>query len=190
MVFFDQPSQTRQTDVALGIGLAMEGEFILFRNMRMPPAKPAWEGRVLPIPGFASLDSLIWDFSTTVETGSLSPDAFQQQDKFLAVLDADRVEAPLSVRCRLPGDAFEPLGMKETVRLSDFMAAQHMPRFQRDTWPLVCDAKGILWVPGYRIGERAKVTKDSTRWITIRICRPEESAEKYTQEKKPSPEEK
>ena len=47
-----------------------------------------------------------------------------------AYLDHDAVDLPLSVRCRQPGDRFQPLGMGHT-RVSDFMINEKIPQRAR-----------------------------------------------------------
>ncbi len=81
-----------------------------------------------------------------------------------ACLDFDLTGAELVVRSRRDGDRFQPLGMGESKKLQDFMVDARIPRFWRDRVPLVCAGGQIIWVVGWRIDHRVRVT-DSTRRV-------------------------
>ncbi len=88
-----------------------------------------------------------------------------------ADLDLDRAGTDLVVRGRRPGDRFQPLGMKELKKLQDFMVDSKIPRPWRDRVPLVCSPEHILWVVGWRIDERAKVTEATERVLHLEFER-------------------
>jgi tRNA(Ile)-lysidine synthase len=73
-------------------------------------------------------------------------------------LDADRVKLPLRVRNIRPGDRFRPLGLGGTKKVGDFLTDRKVPAVYRDEIPVVCDKEGILWLVGYEIADRVKVT--------------------------------
>lgn len=81
------------------------------------------------------------------------------QNGLVATLDLEKAGKRLTVRRRRPGDRFQPLGMSQTKKLQDFMVDARIPRFWRSRVPLVCSSEQILWVVGWRIDDRAKVTE-------------------------------
>jgi tRNA(Ile)-lysidine synthase len=81
---------------------------------------------------------------------------------FGACLDFDLTGAELVVRSRRDGDRFQPLGMGKSKKLQDFMVDARIPRAWRDRVPLVCTGERIIWVVGWRIDHRVRIT-DSTR---------------------------
>ena len=76
----------------------------------------------------------------------------------VAYMDGDVVGTALTVRPRRPGDRFRPLGLGGEKKLQDFMVDQRIPRPWRGRVPLVCSPQHILWVVGWRLDERARVT--------------------------------
>ncbi|MBT9162739.1 MAG: hypothetical protein DDT27_01301 [Dehalococcoidia bacterium] len=54
--------------------------------------------------------------------------------------------------------------MGESKKLQDFMMDARIPRAWRDRVPLVCAGEQIVWVVGWRINHRVRVT-DSTRRV-------------------------
>jgi tRNA(Ile)-lysidine synthase len=84
-------------------------------------------------------------------------------------IDLDQVVPPLRVRGPVSGDRFEPLGMGgATTPLNDFFRARKVPRSERPRTPLLCDARGIIWVAGHRIAERVKVSDRTLRTLGLR----------------------
>ncbi|MBQ1683884.1 MAG: tRNA lysidine(34) synthetase TilS [Clostridia bacterium] len=77
-----------------------------------------------------------------------------------AYLDADRIKGGVTARNLRIGDRFTPLGMQGTKLLSDYLTDRKVPRFERDM-PVLCDEQGVVWVAGYTVDERMRVTADS-----------------------------
>ena len=80
----------------------------------------------------------------------------------VALLDADKVIFPLTLRHWRHGDRFHPLGMKGSKLLSDFFVDQKFTEWQkRNVWLLVSADDEIIWVVGHRIDDRFKVTSET-----------------------------
>ncbi|MCL6535383.1 MAG: tRNA lysidine(34) synthetase TilS [Armatimonadetes bacterium] len=88
-----------------------------------------------------------------------------------AYLDADAVQGQLIVRNARRGDRFQPLGMPAPKKLSDIFVDRKVPRAERGRLPLLCDAAGILWAPGYTIAARARITPHTTRALHVALRR-------------------
>ena len=87
-----------------------------------------------------------------------------------AYFDAGEVSFPLNIRERKAGDRFIPFGMKSFMKLQDYMVNEKIPKYKRETIPLVTDAKGnILWVAGYRADDRFKVRPETERVLHLKI---------------------
>jgi len=128
----------------------------------------------VPVPGEVRLENG-WTLSTRlVERDQLPPDALADTDVWRALLDAEAVHLPLALRTRRRGDRFVPLGMTERVKLSDFLTAQKVPAAVRDTLPLLVDAHDrLLWVPGVRLSQEARVTESTQRVLVVELRPPE-----------------
>ncbi len=80
---------------------------------------------------------------------------------FTAYFDLDKTGDKLVVRSRQPGDRFQPLGMSQPKKLGEFMIDAKIPQAWRERIPLVCSPQHILWVVGWRIDDRVKVTEQT-----------------------------
>ncbi len=91
------------------------------------------------------------------------------KDPLVACLDFDRLEFPLLIRKWQQGDFFRPLGMKGYKKLSDFFIDEKIPLHKKeDAWLLCCGPK-IVWIMGYRIDDRFKVTRGTKQVLKIEI---------------------
>ena len=80
----------------------------------------------------------------------------------VALLDADKIRFPLTLRHWQHGDRFHPLGMKGSKLLSDFFVDLKFTEWQKRNAFLLTSADGtILWVVGHRIDDRYKVTSET-----------------------------
>lgn len=90
-----------------------------------------------------------------------------RDNSLVAHFDLSKVGKKLLVRGRQPGDKFQPSGMKEPKKLQDFMVDAKIPRSWRERVPLVCSPGQILWVVGWRIDDRAKVTEATKEVLRV-----------------------
>ncbi|MFH1038562.1 MAG: tRNA lysidine(34) synthetase TilS [PVC group bacterium] len=79
-------------------------------------------------------------------------------------LDRERVVPPLTVRSRLPGDRYSPLGMKGSRKIKEIMINARVPLSRRDLIPVIEDGEKIIWLAGYRPEEGCRV-RDETKTI-------------------------
>ncbi|RJQ32923.1 MAG: tRNA lysidine(34) synthetase TilS [Actinobacteria bacterium] len=87
----------------------------------------------------------------------------------VACLDKNKIKGPLFVRTRTNGDRFTPLGMNETKKLKDFFINQKVPQRKRDWVPIVEDQKGIVWIAGYQIDDRVKITNKTKEVLVLEL---------------------
>ncbi|MBI4300113.1 MAG: tRNA lysidine(34) synthetase TilS [Chloroflexi bacterium] len=128
-------------------------------------APPPLQGeRRLNVPGETLIPG--WRVSAEVHPPSLEA---QAEGPFEALLDFERADDELTVRARRPGDRFQPLGMAEPKKLQDFLVDARVPRDERDSIPLVCSPRGILWVVGHRISHVARLTPSTRNVLHLRF---------------------
>lgn len=94
-----------------------------------------------------------------------------RQPEHIALLDADRVVWPLTVRIWEEGDSFVPLGMSGHKKVSDFLIDEKVPLPDKETQLVVESSGEIVWLVGRRIDDRCKITDATTH--VLRIAREE-----------------
>ena len=87
--------------------------------------------------------------------------------RYEEMLDFDKLRPPITVRKRKAGDRFRPLGARGAQKVQDFMVDQKIPRKERARVPIAVDQRHPVWVLGYRIDDRAKVTSSTKRVLKL-----------------------
>jgi tRNA(Ile)-lysidine synthase len=154
----------RRIDLPSGLTFAIEYDrFLIGRDTTALCPFPVLNTAVkLEVPGETRLPG--WRVRTTV----MSPEAMTgDAGGFRAYLDLDRSGAGLVVRRRRPGDRFQPLGMSQPKKLNEFMIDARIPHHWRPRVPIVSSSEGILWVVGWRIDERVRITPATRQVLGI-----------------------
>jgi len=123
---------------------------------------PLKEEVVLVIPG----ETRIPGWKVRSEVMLSKPDSVSEGE-LVAFFDLDLTGNELTVRGRRDGDRFQPLGMEGSRKLQDFMVDAKIPRISRERVPLVCSRERIIWVVGWRMDHRTRVTEHTQRVLRL-----------------------
>lgn len=88
-------------------------------------------------------------------------------DPDIAYLDGDKIGQPLEIRRWRDGDSFQPLGMKGTKKISDYLIDNKISVMEKQNVLVVTSNDRIVWVVGMRIDERFKITPQTKRVVKI-----------------------
>jgi tRNA(Ile)-lysidine synthase len=89
--------------------------------------------------------------------------------RLIASLDLDLVTFPVTVRPWQPGDRFMPLGMKNMKKISDFLIDLKVPVSGKEKVLLLMSAGDVMWVMGYRIDDRFRITNRTSRILVMTL---------------------
>jgi tRNA(Ile)-lysidine synthase len=150
-----------------GLTVVREGERLRFTRR---PQDRAGEGEgmeiLVPGPGLYSLGDYLFHFQEMEEGADRlvpSPWSF--------ILDRDKVDFPLVIRYKRPGDSIylEKVGHK---KLQDLFVDAKVPRRERTGIPLLLDSRGrVLWIPGLRWDARFVAGRDARRPLLVTVRR-------------------
>jgi tRNA(Ile)-lysidine synthase len=109
-----------------------------------------------------------YNFRISRQAAEKSPVARNQQT---AVLDAEKLVYPLTIRSWNGGDFFYPLGMTGKKKLSDFYTSLKIPVNEKARIPVFENGNGeIAWIAGYRISDRYKVGPQTKKVVIFEIA--------------------
>lgn len=90
-----------------------------------------------------------------------------ETEKNLIYVDFAKLNFPLKLRKWKDGDSFQPFGMKGKKKLSKFFKDEKIALNEKEKiWLLLSDEK-IVWVIGYRMDDRFKVTENTKKIMKI-----------------------
>jgi len=105
-----------------------------------------------------SLRKVIYDKSLTIRGG-----------REHASLDYNKLEFPLMLRKWEAGDAFFPFGMNKKKKLSHFFIDEKLSLTDKENVWLLCSGQSIVWVVGYRIDNRFRITSRTKMVVQITL---------------------
>jgi tRNA(Ile)-lysidine synthase len=166
--FAEEPTQTRQMDIGLGLRVLYEKDFLIFTGWDIKLTTENWPQiefeMHLEIPGILEFQNGWYLKVEEVENfRDVKRAALDNSDPFQAWMQCERDITHIVVRGREPGDVFKPLGMDgRKMKLSDFMINVKIPQRTRANWPLICVEDEIAWVPGYRLAHPFRLAEALT----------------------------
>jgi len=120
-------------------------------------------GRVLQIEPFSN------DLAAT--TALIVP--FPPQSANEALVDLSKIQPPIVLRSRAPGDQICPLGMSQKVRLKKYLHTHKRTATGQLLSPpelLLADKEEILWIPGIGLSNKIRVEAKPThrlKWLKL-----------------------
>jgi tRNA(Ile)-lysidine synthase len=146
------------------------------KQSQLPPCPfPSLQGEFsVKVPGETLLPG--WRVMASIAQergGSLSLRGTKCRSNLIAEFDLHQTGAELFIRQRQPGDRFQPLGMNMLKKLQDFMVDAKIPLSWRKRIPLVCSPRQIIWLVGWRIDDRVKVSEATKEILRLEFVRSE-----------------
>jgi len=167
--FFRNPSQKSANWVAK-VNLSQSSKWIVFSTWETDvvkdqfPQLPGYKEIKLCVEGEIDLGN---SWYLKISQLEYSPGQYDQlvfpDEDFKVWLDKEVLGENPSLRVRREGDIIHPFGMEgRSMKISDLMINEKIPALYRDDWPILVSNDNVLWVPGGRIGQEARVTRETS----------------------------
>jgi len=177
VALLEKPAGTQVT-LPQGLMLTMSYQIFTVANegyVELPTDLPLLTVDSLPlgIPGTTPLPESPWRVEARhLSRSELPPGWEDNPDPWQAFLDHEVTGSELILRRRQPGDRFQPLGLggRQTT-LREFMINVKIPTQWRHLVPIVASPQHIVWLAGWRVDERARITKGTKRVLHLRFAR-------------------
>jgi len=86
-------------------------------------------------------------------------------------ISGDNFKFPLKLKSWDKGDFFYPLGGSAKQKVSDFFVNNKIANNLKNKIPLLMNNEEIVWVTGYRISDKYKITKETKKYYRIEVTR-------------------
>lgn len=90
------------------------------------------------------------------------------QPQCVALLDADKLQWPMTLRRWHEGDSFIPFGMTGRKKVSDFLINEKVPLPEKSRQFVLVSGDDIVWVVGRRIDDRYKVSAGTENILMLK----------------------
>jgi tRNA(Ile)-lysidine synthase len=91
------------------------------------------------------------------------------QNKSVEFISSDGLSNEFEIRKWKAGDKFQPIGMKGTKKISDFLSDEKISSLGKKEHLVLTNSGRIVWVIGLRIDERFKVTSQTKKILKLTI---------------------
>jgi len=109
------------------------------------------------------------EITLKLQVAEVNSDFKIEKNTEFGYFDFDKIKFPLKIRKWQQGDSFIPYGMKNSKKVSDFFIDNKINIFDKQkVWILESDNK-IIWLIGYRIDDRFKITKSTSKSLVINL---------------------
>jgi tRNA(Ile)-lysidine synthase len=140
----------KELDLPLGWKLLRESAELIFLTPDLRKRDRPMEYKyLLPVPGQVVMHELSSEFEARI----LEPNEASRYE-LDALLDAESVLSPLTLRNWRAGDRFRPAHTKSAKKVKDLLTDLHVAHAERATWPVILSGEEIIWVRGFPISSK------------------------------------
>ncbi len=137
--------------------------------------------KVEPVPSFSRLidipgTTLVPELGAEISAEVVSADNIDKcetlgYNPLVQYFDCAGINKGINIRNRQNGDIFKPYKSNGTRKLKEFFIDIKVPREKRDSIPLVCADNEVVWVVGYKISDKFRVTENTKSILKLEYSR-------------------
>ncbi len=146
-------------------------ELHLSKNKYCAEEIPVLSETEIKVPGeteLADMNSRVTTEIQEIKSGFLE-EFKRNKTRYEEAVDFDKVSMPLTVRTRKPGDRFQPLGSQGLKKIKDFFIDNKVSVMERDTVPIVMMNGEPIWIVGFRIDDRIRVSEETINLLVMKF---------------------
>lgn len=126
--------------------------------------KNIWKRDLSSIQATLKTQDSVWEFK--IEEVGILPDIFDKQAVFL---DRRKLNGELYMRRWKTGDRMHGIGMRGSQLISDLLKEAKVPLAEREQYCVLCDASGILWLPGVKVAARGVAAESGSFVLKVSV---------------------
>ncbi|MGR3293805.1 MAG: tRNA lysidine(34) synthetase TilS [Candidatus Scalindua sp.] len=152
------------------LNIRIEGnELRLSKNKYCAEESPVLSETEIKVPGETELVDMNCRVKTEIReiTHGFLDEFKRNKSNYEEAVDFDKIIMPLMIRTRRQGDRFWPLGSRGAKKIKDFFIDNKVPVMERDTIPIVTMNGQPIWIVGFRIDDRIRVSEETTKLLMM-----------------------
>ncbi len=129
--------------------------------------------RKIEIPGTVKAGELNCSIKAEVLEKSSVVDKYGKlgYNSMVQFFDYDLLKEGINIRNRTAGDIFKPYKSNGTKKLKEFFIDSKIPRDIRDETPVIAIGNEVIWVAGFKISDKFKVTENTKTVLKLEISK-------------------
>ncbi len=145
-------------------------ELHLSKNKYCAEESPVLSETEIKVPGETELVDMNCRIKTEIREikNGLLEEFKRNKTSYEEAVDFDKINMPLMVRTRRPGDRFWPLGSPGVKKIKDFFIDHKVPVMERDIIPIITMNGQPMWIVGFRIDNRIRVSEETTSILMMK----------------------
>lgn len=96
-------------------------------------------------------------------------DVEYSNNKDVEFINGDNISFPLTIRKWKDGDRFNPIGLKGTKKISDFLTEAKVNSRDKKEQLVLLDENKIIWIVGHRLDECVKINNETNKIIKLLV---------------------
>lgn len=142
----------------------------ILRISRLPDKQVEPVDELILIPGKTCVKALDSWLEAVVEerTDGMEPYKDIESQVFEQFFDYEKCGMGINIRTRKDGDIFKPYRSNGTKKLKEYLIDHKIPREIRSKLPLIAKNNEILWIVGYKISDKFKVTENTKKVLKLK----------------------
>ena len=162
LAIVDKKKIGKKVDIDKNYELMVDHDGIIIRRKRKSPHKIVKIDLLQSKPIKYNDFELSW---SVLDRGTLN----FTRDRKTEYVDFGRTGSQLFLRTFKPGDKFIPLNFSGHKKIADFFSDRKVPHHLREVAAILESPEGVVWICGYCIDDRFKVTKETRRLLKLEL---------------------
>lgn len=153
----------KSLDLIYGLTAVRQYEGVLIKNFSYEESGPEFkdiETEILTVPPVESVFAEAGNLRVNFSDGTYK---IYKENSCNKIFDYDKITDSILVRTKEPGDFVVISTDGKRKKLSDILTDRKIPTELRERLPLLTAGHEVLWVPGVRSGESARVSKGTEK---------------------------
>lgn len=124
----------------------------------------------LKIPGLTYISETAAYIDASIGSRSSEVDKYMRisYNSLEQFFDYDRLKRGINIRNRQEGDIFAPFKSRGTKKIKEYFIDNKIPRDKRDEIPLITMGSEVVWIIGYKISDKFKVTENTKTILRLK----------------------